>query len=141
MEGLTISQVAKAAQVHLETVRYYERRGLLASPPRTEGGYRKYGYEAVEDIQLIRRAQALGFTLEEIKKMLNISKNEHSFPVEEMQQFAIAKIAEIQEKVSQLNKLKSMLELAVLVPDAADRYSKEDCPVLNIVMKGEKTDG
>ena len=67
MTGLTIRQVANAEKVNLETVRYYEKRGLIVEPLRTESGYRRFPDEAIERISFIKRAQELGFTLEEIK--------------------------------------------------------------------------
>jgi DNA-binding transcriptional MerR regulator len=76
MEGLTISQVAKASNVNIETIRYYERRGLIPEPPRTNSGYRMFSYEVIRDIQFIKRAQDVGFTLEEIKKLLSASNTE-----------------------------------------------------------------
>ncbi|MCD8502155.1 MAG: MerR family transcriptional regulator [Bacillaceae bacterium] len=73
MKGLTISQVAREANVNIETIRYYERRGLISEPPRTESGYRKFPQEVVNDIKFIKRTQDLGFTLEEIKSLLSAS--------------------------------------------------------------------
>src|SRR6266851_4535416 len=67
---LTIGQVARGAGVHLDTVRYYERRGLLPPPPRTAAGYRQYPPDTVRRVAFIKRAQALGFTLEEIDGLL-----------------------------------------------------------------------
>lgn len=68
---LTIGQLAEAAGVHLETVRYYERRGLLPEPPRSAAGYRVYRQDAVERLRLIGRAKALGFTLREVSTLLD----------------------------------------------------------------------
>ena len=76
MRGLTMSQVAQAAQVIPETVRYYERRGLIAPPPRTGAGYRMFPPEAVEEIRFIKQAQLLGFTLQEIKVLLGMYRGE-----------------------------------------------------------------
>jgi DNA-binding transcriptional MerR regulator len=75
MEGLTISQVAKEANVNIETIRYYERRGLIPEPPRNKSGYRKFPKTLVKDIQFIKRTQDLGFPLEEIKSLLNASND------------------------------------------------------------------
>lgn len=70
---LTIGQLAEAAGVHLETVRYYERRGLLPEPPRSAAGYRLYDHEHVARLQLIGRAKSLGFTLREVATLLDDS--------------------------------------------------------------------
>lgn len=70
METLTIGQLAKNAGVNIETIRYYERRGLIPEPPRRESGYRQYSPEFVTRIQFIKRAQELGFSLNEIAELL-----------------------------------------------------------------------
>jgi DNA-binding transcriptional MerR regulator len=70
-ETLTIGQLAEAAGVHLETVRYYERRGLLAEPPRSPAGYRQYGSDELWRLRMIGRAKRLGFTLAEIGELLD----------------------------------------------------------------------
>jgi DNA-binding transcriptional MerR regulator len=69
---LTIGQVARRARVPLDTVPYYERRGLLPPPPRTPAGYRQYGPDTVRRVEFIKRAQGLGFTLEEIEALLSL---------------------------------------------------------------------
>ena len=70
MERLTIGEVAKQAHVRIETLRYYERTGLVASPPRSESNYRLYPQETVRRVQFIKRAQELGFSLKEIMELL-----------------------------------------------------------------------
>ncbi|MBD0383154.1 MerR family transcriptional regulator [Paenibacillus sedimenti] len=128
MKRLTVSQVAKASNVNIETVRYYERRGLISAPPRTHSGYRMYANEAVDDIQFIKRAQDLGFSLEEIKHLLCVYKKEDYFPIEEMSQFAAVKIQEIEEKIHQLNNFKSLLESAISRQESD--LPKNQCPII-----------
>ena len=137
MERLTISQVAEAANVNLETVKYYEKRELLPKPARSESGYRLYSKSAVEDIRLIKRAQDIGFTLNEIKQLLPLVKQESYFPAEEMQAYAVAKIAEINEKITRLVSFKSLLEQAVERPAHSDPFPKPDCPVLKRLRKDD----
>lgn len=72
MSILTIGEIARQSNVHVETIRYYEKRGLIAEPPRTESGYRMFSQETITEIKMIKHAQELGFTLEEIKKILAI---------------------------------------------------------------------
>jgi MerR family mercuric resistance operon transcriptional regulator len=69
MNGLTIGDVAKQAKVRIETLRYYEREGLVASPPRSPSNYRLYPEDTVRRVQFIKRAQELGFSLKEIKEL------------------------------------------------------------------------
>jgi|SRR5690625_1064371 len=128
MEGLTIGQVAKGANVNIETIRYYERRGLISDPPRTESGYRKFPIDVVKDIQFIKRTQDLGFTLEEIKNLLNAS-NKDDFLSEEVHGFATSKIIEIEEKIKNLHQMKALLEdLAEKCPGSG--VSKGECPII-----------
>ena len=70
--GLTIGQLARAAEVGVETIRYYEKRGLLAEPRRAPSGYRRYSPDALRRVQFIRRAKELGFTLREIGALLSL---------------------------------------------------------------------
>jgi MerR family mercuric resistance operon transcriptional regulator len=74
MDTLTIGELARAAEVHVETIRYYQRRGLLSEPKRPAGGIRRYGTLAVERLNFIRRAQETGFTLEEVKTLLKLGE-------------------------------------------------------------------
>ncbi|MDG0794027.1 MerR family transcriptional regulator [Cohnella ginsengisoli] len=91
MDRFTIGQVAQAANINPETVKYYEKRGLLPKPARSKSGYRLYSNSAVEDIQLIKKAQDIGFMLNDIKRLLALVKQESYFPVEEMQAYAVTK--------------------------------------------------
>ena len=75
MVGLKIGQVAKGAGVGVETIRFYERRGLIDDPPRTGSGYREYSEEAVSRIRFIRRASELGFSLNEIQELLELQRS------------------------------------------------------------------
>ncbi|WP_123042518.1 MerR family transcriptional regulator [Cohnella candidum] len=135
MKGLTIGQVAKAANVNLETVKYYEKRELLQKPARSDSGYRLYSESAVEDIRLIKRAQDLGFTLNEIKQLLALIKQESDFPVEEMQALALVKIVEINEKITRLASFKSLLEQAVELSAPSDPLPQRNCPVLKKIRE------
>ena len=137
MINLTISELAKQCNVNVATVRYYEKRGLIATPPRTEAGYRMFSLETAADIKLIKLAQDLGFTLEEIKTILLIYKTEHYFPTKDMYQFANTKIKDIEEKIIQLNNLKSLLEKAVNDSDLALPPPKPLCPLIKILSEGE----
>jgi Hg(II)-responsive transcriptional regulator len=134
MEGLTISQVGKQANVNIETIRYYERRGLISEPPRDKSGYRKFSEEVVKDIQFIKRTQDMGFTLDEIKRLLASSKDE-KFRSEEVHAFAISKVKEIESKILNLHQMKTLLEdLAEKCPGSG--VSKDECPIINNFGEG-----
>lgn len=133
MDGLTISQVAKLANVNLETVRYYEKRGLIAEPPRTESGYRVFPLEVVGRIKFIKRAKELDFTLVEIQKLLLISDHNDSFTAQEVQQFARQKFDKIEAKIRDLENMKSVLQ------DLLERCSGKgpicDCPIIQCLSQ------
>jgi MerR family mercuric resistance operon transcriptional regulator len=137
MKKLTISQVAKSANVNVETIKYYEKRGLLPKPERNGSGYRQFSKSAVEDLLLIKKAQEIGFTLKEIKHILELIKQEHYFPTDEMYAFAFAKINEINEKIARLENFKSLLEQATSRTVHSFPYHKQDCPVLKKIRKGD----
>lgn len=137
MNSLTIGELAKDSNVNISTIRYYEKRGLIETPPRTESGYRMFTSETIADIKMIKHAQDLGFTLEEIKQLLSIYKIEDYYPTKEMYQFSKVKIVEINEKVAQLNSLKSLLENAMKCTVAELSPPKELCPLLHTLSKKE----
>lgn len=135
MNGLTISQVAKAANVNIETIRYYERRGLISEPPRTESGYRAFPQHVIQDIQFIKRAQDLGFTLEEIKNLLSASSGDEEFHSEEMREFASGKIEEIEKKIRDLNEMKLLLK-ALVEKCPGSGVPKNQCPIMKQLSEG-----
>jgi len=101
----TIGQLAKAADVNVETVRYYERRGLIAQPPKPTEGYRTYSRAALARILFIKRAQELGFTLEEIANFLKLGES----PFLEVQDMAAQKLASVRAKLADLRRLETVL--------------------------------
>src|SRR5437879_12487138 len=106
MQSLTIGHLAKETGVNLETVRYYERRGLLPKPPRSASGYRLFPAEAARRLRFIRRAQELGFSLREIRELLalRVSPREKST---ENQAREVAKIAAREAKIKNLENMKN----------------------------------
>ncbi|WP_191567616.1 MerR family transcriptional regulator [Metabacillus idriensis] len=135
MKGLTISQVAKASNVNIDTIRYYERRGLISEPPRTDSGYRMFPQEVIQDIQFIKRAQDLGFTLEEVKELLAASNGDEEFHSEEMNDFASSKLEEIEKKIRDLNEMKLLLEgLVEKCPGSG--VPKDQCPIMKKLSEG-----
>ena len=113
MSGLRAGQVAAAIGVNLQTLRYYERRGLLAEPARTNGGHRLYPAEAVTRLRVIKAAQRLGFTLDEVAELVDTGTHRHGSRDHGLQARAAAKIAEINQKISDLTVMRTSLEQAV----------------------------
>ena len=105
--GLRSGQVAAAAGVNVETLRYYERRGLLAEPHRSPGGHRLYDAGSVTTLRVIKAAQRLGFTLEEVAELLEVGRHRHPArggPSGDagLQARAAAKLAEVEERIADL---------------------------------------
>ena len=108
MDMLSIGQVARRAGVGVETVRYYEREGLLEEPPRRASGYRQYSDEVVKRLHFIKRAQKLGFSLKEITELLMLRVDAQT-ACEEVRQRTEAKIAEVEQKLLELQRMRQAL--------------------------------
>lgn len=112
METLTTAELADRCQVNLQTVRYYERQGLLPEPPRTASGYRTFPPESVVRVHFIKRAQALGFTLREIQELLALRVDPKT-TCADVRRRAEAKIAAIEAKIKTLEAIKAgLMQLA-----------------------------
>jgi len=127
MDGLTIGDVAKRAAVHIETVRYYERRALVARPPRSVSNYRLYPEEVVRRVRFIKRAQELGFSLKEIQELLSLRAAPKA-RCADVRGRAVAKIDDIDERIRVLRAMKKVL--TKLVAECAGRAPVSDCPIL-----------
>jgi len=127
MRRLTIAALAKASGVHLETVRYYERIGLMPKPERTARGYRNYGEEDVRRLSFIRRAREIGFSIGEIKELLVLAEPGRA-PCAEVQTLTSAHLAEVRTKIADLRE--------AILAAAVERCSTETapvCPVLDLL--------
>ena len=127
MEGLRSSELANRGGVNLETVRYYERRGLLPKPPRTLAGYRTFDAGAVRRLRFIKQAQALGFSLKEIKALLALRLDPRA-SCADVRRRAEAKIADIDGKLHALRAIKRAL--VRLTAACAGRGPVSACPIL-----------
>jgi len=105
----TIGNLATLAGVGVETVRFYEREGLIAKPPRTESGYRQYPQEAVARVLFTKRAKELGFTLKEIKELLSLRVDPKTDCCEVIKR-AKEKVADIKQKIADLEKMEGALK-------------------------------
>jgi Hg(II)-responsive transcriptional regulator len=124
MHTLTIGQLAKEAGVNVQTVRYYERRGLLPEPPRSESGYRKYPLADVGRIGFIRRAQGLGFTLGEVEELLSLRVDPGATPGD-VRGRVEQKIAHVESKLGELERIHRAL---VQMASSCDAHGPlEDC--------------
>jgi len=123
---LSIGEVATHAGVNVQTLRFYERRGLLEEPPRGVTGYREYPDDSVQRVRFIKRAQGLGFTLTEVQQLLHL-RDDPAMPCKKVRQNARAKVDEIDEKLRRLRVMRSALK-ALLTSCAENRA--HHCPLL-----------
>lgn len=135
MAGFTIGSLAKQAQIGVETVRFYERQGLLEPPQRKESGYRQYDEQTVHLLQFIRRAKQLGFTLKEIKSLLAL-QSDVTTPRSEIRRQTQQKIAEIDAKIEDLQRIRR--DLKSLTDKCHGDGSIEGCPILG-ALHGTET--
>ena len=124
---LTIGALAKGAGVGVETIRFYEREGLLARPARPAGGYRKYPASAVERIRFIRHAQALGFSLEDVASLLSLKVTAGS-SCAAVRGKAAAKLADVEDRIANLQQIRAALE--TLVAACPGRGALGSCTIL-----------
>lgn len=136
MKPLTIGQVAHRSGIGIETVRFYERKGLLAKPARTLSGYRQFDEEIIARLQFIQRAKELGFTLKEIGELLAL-RVEPGTSCAEVKQRAEAKIADIEAKIESLRRMKRAL--LNLTAQCVGRGPASRCPILETLDTREKT--
>ncbi len=127
MDALTVSQLAKQAGVNAQTIRYYEREGLLPRPPRTPGGYRAFPPESAARVRFIKHAQSLGFTLKEIEELLEL-RVDPSMTCADVRGKAQKKIADMDQKIASLRRMKSAL--VRLSAACSRRGTIERCPIL-----------
>ncbi len=126
-ETLRIGEVAAQAGVNIQTLRYYERRGLLKEPERRPSGYRIYPLETVLVVRFIKKSQDLGFTLREVEELLRLREN-RSRSRAKVQAIALAKIRDIDEKTHRLRAIRKALN--VLVDSCSCRGERMECPIL-----------
>ena len=127
---LTIGDLAKQAEVNIQTIRYYERRGLLPAPDRTASNYRVYPEATVRRVRFIKRAQQLGFTLKEINELLALRASPRS-RCEDVREQSKAKIADIEEKIRSLEAMRKALQK--LVRACTGRGPTTECPILDFL--------
>jgi MerR family transcriptional regulator, copper efflux regulator len=125
MESMGIGVLAKRASVGIDTVRYYERAGLLAPQTRLPSGYRRYSELELARLRFIRRAQALGFTLKEVRELLSLSAQRD---VARVKRSAQAKLTDVGRRIAELEKVRAALSKLIAACPGHGRAA--DCPIL-----------
>src|SRR2546427_12950604 len=137
MEKLTAGQLAKRANVNVETIRYYERRRILPRPTRTRTGYRIYPGDAVQRIRFVKRAQELGFSLKEIQELLGLRAIPGTTSAA-IRKRAEAKISDIDRKIEDLRRMRR--NLAQLINACSGCGPVSECPILEDLDHDHVTD-
>jgi Hg(II)-responsive transcriptional regulator len=127
-QSLTTGALAKAAGVNVETLRFYERKGLLRKPPRKASGYREYPSGDVRHIRFIKRAQELGFSLVEIKELLALRVRPGTTPAE-VKAHAEEKLADIRRRIASLRAMEEALKK--LTDACSGQGPMSECPILH----------
>ena len=137
MDTLTIGQIAQEAGVHKETIRYYQSLGLVFEPERKHGAVRRYGPSTVVRVHFIKRAQQLGFTLEEVKRLLLLEDGQNCG---ETRRLAARKLAMIKERIADLSRMRRLLE--GLIKECEQGKRPRACPIiatLSASVQGTRT--
>lgn len=128
IENLTIGTLAKQGGVNIETIRYYQRRGLLQEPAKPPQGFRRYSMKSVERVRFIKRAQNLGFTLEEIHGLLDLDELK---ACRETRSIAAHKLKMIEQKIADLSQIKKALSRLVRACDSSSAGAP--CPIIHLL--------
>ncbi|MGH8212171.1 MAG: MerR family transcriptional regulator [Rhodanobacteraceae bacterium] len=133
---MAIGAAAKRAGVGIDTIRYYEREGLLPPPRRRASGFRDYDLGAIDRLKFIRRAKALGFTLEDIRELLALS-TDHERGVRNVKQRAVQRLAKLELRIQELQRMRRGLKH--LIGACPGRGDPNACPILH-ALTGDLTD-
>jgi MerR family mercuric resistance operon transcriptional regulator len=125
-QSFTIGQLAFAAGVNVETVRYYQRRNLMHEPPRPPGGTRRYSEADAQRLRFIKRAQVMGFALADIENLLQLGSGKRSCRT--TRELALAKLEAVDERIRELRRLRK--ELASLVAECDQNRREAACPII-----------
>ena len=129
---MSIGAAARRSGVNIETIRFYERSGLVAAPPRTAGGHRVYGRAAVERLGFVRRARELGFTLEQIRGLLALA-DEREAPCDRVAALARDHLAAVRGRIADLARMEAVLDDMVA---RCAGGTVPDCPILEALFEG-----
>lgn len=130
MKSLTIGRLAKRAEVNIETIRFYERRGLMPKPLRRESGYRQYSDADIARLRFIRRAKELGFSLKEILELLSLRVDPDT-TCGDIKRRAEVKIVDMEEKIKALQRMKKAL--TKLASTCRGRGPTTECPIIEML--------
>lgn len=129
---ITIGMLSKDTGVNIETIRYYERIGILPEPPRSQSGYRLYGKDHLKRLTFVRRSRELGFSLKEVRGLLELVDG-GDFSCDQVKSITVDHLGDVRRKIADLRKLERVLkEMA----SECDRGAVPDCPVIDALFQG-----
>lgn len=129
--NMTIGVLAQTAGVNLETIRFYQRKGLVPKPTRVEGGIRRYGANELARVRFIKSAQRLGFSLDEVAELLRLDDGAHC---QDARELARKKLGDVRERLADLVRIESVLDQ--LVKRCGSARGKVDCPLIASLQQG-----
>jgi MerR family transcriptional regulator, mercuric resistance operon regulatory protein len=133
-QGLSIGTLSRRTGVHIETVRYYEKIGLLPPPPRTEGGHRLYSDDQLKRMTFIRRSRELGFTLDEIRNLLGLV--EGGYTCGEVRNAALTHLKDIRRKIADLRRMERTLAETAARCEGGDA---PECPIMDALLEHRRS--
>lgn len=131
---MKIGELARRCDVNIDTIRYYERQGLLPAPDRLASGYRRYQIPDIARLRFVRRAKVLGFTLDEIRELLALSDHRDD-DMGELKAAATAKLIDIDARLAELTRIRDGLH--TLIEACPGHGALEQCPILNALVSDE----
>lgn len=131
LENLTIGAFGKAAGVNVETIRFYQRKGLLSEPERLYGSIRRYGRSDVERVRFVKSAQRLGFSLDEVAQLLKLDDGTHCSEAAEL---AALRLSDVRARLADLARMESVL--AKLVSECGVHNGDVSCPLIAALHRG-----
>ena len=133
---IPIGALAVRTRCNVETIRFYEKIGVLKKPARTEGGHRAYGGSHVERLTFVRRARELGFTLDEVRALLRLAEG-RDVPCTEVKDLAATHLAEVRTKIADLRAMQKALTSLIAQCDArGDADGQLGCPLIAALLGG-----
>ena len=130
IKNFGIGALSRETGCNIETIRYYERIGLIPEPPRSNGGHRSYSRDHLRQLAFVMRSRALGFSISEIRQLLSLMDDNNS--CEQVQSITVRHLKEINRKIEELTRLRSVLESAA---DKCAGGTATDCPVIDILYE------
>ena len=129
----TIGVLARKTGCHIETIRYYEKAGMLPHPARSDGGHRLYGTGHEKRLSFVMKARALGFSLAETRALLGLAEREH--PCDEARTVAAKHLADVHAKIADLRTMETVLKNMVV---SCDTHASPECPLIERMFDGKK---